>query len=344
MRDLLTDNEAARILGIRINKLYSIADFFDSDEDDDWALIEGEHFVFVQRGGEFRDRRFTEEGVEAIARYLERDHNGILSEVIEALTHRRRRRKRLLVKRRITQELIESGGIVRQIGNLAFVDMKTSRKILQTNGLGIRNAIHRLSHNDSLDGQEGIEIDKHFILMDDESKAWSQKGLASIALDMKENASISRSRKAWVEAVGEVVEDCFSRELRRIESAPNRIANAVRNARRASGNRCQLTGCARVRGRNLELHGHHLFDKSNRPDLADLHENILILEGNIHRDFHSWQGGSGCSPSDFLNYLNTARMDLVEASNARQVERQHEMTVRLIQLQRNWEGQHRYAS
>ena len=338
MRDLLTDNEAARILGIRINKLYSIVDFFDSDEDDDWDLVEGEHFVFVQRSGEFRDRRFTEEGVEAIARYLERAHNGILREVIEALTHRKRRRKRLLVKRRITQELIEPGAMVKQIGNLVFVDRKTTIKILQTNGLGINNAIHRLTRNDSLDGQEGIEIDKHFILMEDESKAWSQKGLASIALDMKEHSSISKSRKAWVEAVGEVVEDCFNRELRSIESAPKRIANVVRNAKRASGYRCQLTNIRRARGHKIELDGHHLFGKSNRPDLADLHDNILVLEGNIHSDFHSWQGGSGCTPSDFLNYLNTARMDLFESVNSRAVERYHRITKRLIRLQKNYGG------
>ena len=338
MRDLLTDQETAAILGIRMERLYKTVDFFDEFKEDEWDLVEDEHFVFVQKSGEFRERRFTEEGVEAIARYLERDHNGILGKVVEALTHRKRRRKRLLVKRRITQELIEAGGLVEHIGDLAFVNRRTTIKILQTNGLGLNNAVHRLTHNDSLDGHEGIEIEKHFILTDDESKAWSQKGLASIALDMKENSSISRSRKAWVEAVGEVVEDCFTRELKRIKSAPSRIANVVLNAKKSSGYRCQLTGSRKARGKQLDLDGHHLFDKSNRPDLADLHENILVVESHIHSDFHSWHGGSGCSPKDFLNYLNTARMDLLESVNSRAVERHYKITERLIKLQKNYEG------
>ncbi len=82
MQDLLTDKETARILKIRIEKLYQTVDFFDKYDDDDWDLIEHEHFEFVQRAGEFRSRRFTEEGVEAMARYLEKDEHGILGKVM----------------------------------------------------------------------------------------------------------------------------------------------------------------------------------------------------------------------------------------------------------------------
>ena len=73
--------------------------------------------------------------VEALARYYEKDQNGILSIVLEALTHRRRRRKKMLVSRRITQELIESKGLVETRGELAFVNKSTTIKILQTNAI-----------------------------------------------------------------------------------------------------------------------------------------------------------------------------------------------------------------
>ena len=134
---------------------------------------------------------------------------------MEMLTHRKRKRKQMLVSRRITQELIEANGIVHTSGELLFVDRRTSIKVLQTNGRGINNSITRLIRSDSLDGQEGLEIEKHFVLDEDGQKAWSQKGLASIAIDMKENASITKARRAWVSAVGEVVEECFKKELKR---------------------------------------------------------------------------------------------------------------------------------
>ena len=97
MRDLLTDRETAKILGKRIDTLYKTVDFFDRYDDDEWDLVEGENFEFVQKTGEIRERRFTEEGVEALARYFEAQMPGLLDGVLELLTHRRRKRKRMLV-------------------------------------------------------------------------------------------------------------------------------------------------------------------------------------------------------------------------------------------------------
>ena len=130
MRDLLTDRETAKLLKIKINTLYKTVDFFDKYDDDEWNLIEGEHFEYVQRRGELQERRFAEEGVEALAKYLEGENEGFLSKVVESLTHRKRKRKQLLVSRRITQELIEGDGLVDAIGHLLFVDRKTSINIL----------------------------------------------------------------------------------------------------------------------------------------------------------------------------------------------------------------------
>ena len=141
--------------------------------------------------------------------------------------------------------------------------------------------------------------------------------MASIAIDMKENAKITKCRRAWVSAVGEVVEDCFKKELKRLGSSDLRISKAIKHAKRAARDTCQVTGSRKARGGQLTLDGHHLFNKSSRPDLADLHDNILIVENSIHADFHCWQSrrGAKCEPKDFLKYLETARFDLVDPSN-----------------------------
>ena len=340
MRDLLTDKESAKILGKRIDTLYKTIDFFDADDKDEWELNEGEHFEFTTRSGEYRERRFYEEGVEALAEYFDRNTPGLIKIVAEALTHRRRRRKQMLVSRRITQELIETGSLLAVRGELGFVSRKTCINILQTNGRGINNSIERLCQTGLLDGEEGLEIEKHFLLSDEGEKIWSQKGLASMAVDMSNNSSITKARKAWVGAVGEVVEECFKTEIKRLEAAPLRIDKAVAKAKRAARDTCQVTGRRRARGRELSLDGHHLFDKSNRPDLADFHDNILVIESSIHSDFHGWQGRNGCEPKHFLQYSSEIRGDLFDSSNNRAMERFNSLTVRLIQLQKNYENNH----
>ena len=68
---------------------------------------------------------------------------------------------------------------------MLFVDRRTSVKVLQTNGLGLKNAVARLVKSDSLDGQEGLEIEKHFVLDESGEKAWSQKFARSHKIEPK---------------------------------------------------------------------------------------------------------------------------------------------------------------
>lgn len=69
LRDAFSFQETAKILGISAKKLDSICQFFDTHDDDEWELVEGEFFEYEP--GQARSRRFYEEGVMAIAKYLE---------------------------------------------------------------------------------------------------------------------------------------------------------------------------------------------------------------------------------------------------------------------------------
>jgi hypothetical protein len=89
-RDAFSDKEAAKMLGIPVTKLYRVCDFFDSDPDDEWDLIEEEFFEYEP--GQARKRRFYEEGVMAIAKYLEETEGGsFLARLKEFFTHHRAR-------------------------------------------------------------------------------------------------------------------------------------------------------------------------------------------------------------------------------------------------------------
>lgn len=76
--------------------------------------------------------------------------------------------------------------------------------------------------------------------------------------------------------------------------APAITAARVQAAKRAGG-RCELTG---VGGR---LDGHHLFDVSTFPFFATMARNIIMIDTDLHKEFHSWLGGTKawCTPIHF---------------------------------------------
>jgi len=186
MRDLLTDRETAKILGKRIDRLYRIVDEFDDNPHDEWILEEGVHFEYsgpsAPGSSGKRPRRFSEEGIEAIARYLEaNEKQGFLSWVRERLFQAKKKRKQLLVSRRITQEFLDAGGSIEIHGALAFVTRKSTVSILQTNHLGFNNSWERLRTAGVADGEESLEINKDFLEKDDRQLLLSQRGIAAVA-------------------------------------------------------------------------------------------------------------------------------------------------------------------
>ena len=344
MRDFLTDQETAKLLGKRIDQLYLIVDAFDAKPDDEWDLNEGEHFVYVSAAVDpygRRKRRFTEEGVEALAHYLEAtEARGFLKKILDRLTNWKMRRKQLLVSRRITQEFLTVSDALVFCSSRAFVPKKTAVAILQTNHKGLNNSWTRLRTAGQLTTGEAVELDRDFTLDDEKNLYLSEIGIARVAWDMKHNSTISQSRKAWMEAVGEVVERCFQAEVKHLLSAPKRIEDAVKKAKRAAKDRCEVTGQSKKAHTTLELDGHHLFDRRSRPDLADAITNILVLVPDLHSEFHSWKASPTCSPHDFIDFITTVRADLFDPVNSRAMARHQRLVHRLTLLHTNYEDNH----
>ena len=344
MRDFLTDQETAKLLGKRIDQLYTIVEAFDAIPDDQWDLKEGEHFEYVSVSVDAfgrRKRRFTEEGVTALANYLQATETpGLLRTILDKLTNWKTRRKQLLVSRRITQEFLTVGDSLIFRGNRAFVPKSTTVAILQTNHKGLNNAWGRLRTAGQLEGSEAVQLDHHFTIDEQKNLFFSEMGIARIAMDMRHNSTINQSRKAWMEAVGDVVERCFQAEVKHLLSAPKRIEDAVKKAKRAAKGRCEVTGKAQKAHSSQELDGHHLFDRRGRPDLADATTNILVLQPELHGEFHSWHGSASCCPQHFLDFLTTVRGDLFDPVNSRAMARHQRLVQRLTLLQANYENNH----
>jgi AraC-like DNA-binding protein len=341
-RDAFSDKEAAKMLGIPVGKLYRICDFFDSNSDDAWDLTEGDFFEYEP--GQARKRRFYEEGVMAIANYLEEtEGGGFLARLKEFFTHHRARVTRALVQRRIIQVTQDRSDLVIR-GDLVFLQQRSVVRVLGTNGKGMSGTLRRIEEESAgLDGAEGLEIDVHFADFEDaEGRHWSQRGIARLARTMQERGRITKARKAWVKAVADVAEDCFEVQRKVLESHEARVKAAMARARNKA-KACAVTQQKpNAADRNpIELEAHHLFDAASRPDLAAVDDNLLVISSALHRNFHKWMGSRPCEPKDFVDYL--LRNELTHfagspSTRARQEARQQQLIHRLEMLQARYEG------
>jgi uncharacterized coiled-coil protein SlyX len=339
---LLSDQETARILRINLRKLYRICAVFDARDDDEWDLIEGEHFEWVRKDVE--KRQFYEAGAVAIAKYLQEvETQGFLAslvdEVIEAFTHRRKRIRRHLVRRQVSIEF-SSLEDVTLTSDLVFLERPKIIRILRTNGKGLNASIKRIRDDDSLEGQIQLKPGQHYKIIEN-IQYWSQIGIVSIARDMSLNhGKRSRaSRKAWTDTVFEEIEDAIQEQRKYLESAEARINKAIDNAKKIANNTCQVTLKKRTPANPFDLHAHHLFDRYSRPDLADFLENLLVMHSEIHRGFHRWHGGESCEPKDFIEYLFHVESEKFET--ARSTRNLDALVIRLEKLQADFEDHYR---
>ncbi|ABB58337.1 hypothetical protein [Synechococcus elongatus] len=329
---LLTDDETAVALKISKSKLYKVCQKFDANLDDEWELNEGEHFEWITRG---KIRHFYEQGAVAIAKYLEvTEGNGILNRLIEFFTHRQQRIRRALVLRKIAQET--RSGSTAVVSDTLFFHRRSAISILGTNGKGINGAMDRIKKGGG--GYEGAEIliankDIAYIESDE---YFSNTGILKLSKDMKKSNK-NKSRQSWLEAVGDTIIDGVDYQYKLLMSQEQAITQAILNAKRLARNRCQVTGEVCGEGSQFDLHGHHIFCKSSRSDLATKIDNILVVKEEIHNSYHRWHTlryqSQPCTPESFIEYLQDVHSYLIDKPKSQK--RYLALIERLEQLQRD---------
>jgi hypothetical protein len=341
-RASFSDKETAKILNVTVVKLYRICKFFDLDPDDEWDLIQGEFFDYAP--GQAKKRRFYEEGVMAIAKYLEEtEGTSFLAKINEFFTHHRARVTRALVTRRIIQVTQDRSAFEIQ-GDLLFLDQRALVKVLGTNGRGMVNTIRRIEEECAEGKSQGLKKGEHFADFEGKDRRhWSQLGLVRLAKNMHEKGKISKARKSWVKAVEDVGQECLAAQLKFIESHEARIRAAKARARAKAAGRCTVTQQRQKQSDSnpIVLDVHHLFDAATRPDLAALDENLLVITSSLHSSFHQWMGSNPCTPEDFVDYLLTNELTCFQGSastQARQEQRLQKLIYQLEQLQSRFEG------
>lgn len=340
-RELLSDKETARILSISLKRLYKYCDKFDEFDDDEWDLVEGQHFEWVNKT--LRSRRFYEEGAMALAKYLQEEvastpFIGLFDAVAEKFTHRRKKTRQLLVRRRVISEMKDLEGVVVR-NNLVYLERRRVIRVLATNGKGLNAAFRREQDNDGLEGREPMRQGHHFDEIEGRQH-WSQIGIVQIAKNMSENLS-KKSRRAWTDAVAEVIEDAISDQKKYLDSFDLRVQKAMAKVKASAGSKCQVTLARRTAANPFDLHAHHLFDKSTRRDLADFTDNLLVIHEELHDGFHNWHGSAPCQPKDFIEYITT--VESWRFDTKRRKENLHLLINNLESLQRDFENRQRLA-
>ena len=114
----------------------------------------------------------------------------------------------------------------------------------------------------------------------------------------------------------------------------------MRRAKSHANGTCQVSGVRRTPANPFELDVHHLFDRAERPDLADFYDNLLVMHEDIHDGFHSWRRTKPCEPRHFAEYLTVAESH--RFTTPAKERRLHRLMIRLARLQHDFENHFRY--
>lgn len=56
---------------------------------------------------------------------------------------------------------------------------------------------------------------------------------------------------------------------------------------------CQISGRVFGPGAGIQAHAHHLMGKSENPHIAAEVENLVLLDGVVHQEYHAWAAKKG---------------------------------------------------
>lgn len=324
----IKSDELADALDIEVDQLYNICDFFDSDPNDSWELIEDFHFKW----GPLRSRIFSPEGAVEICNYLEenKEERPVLKRWKRWFLQRDRKLKGLMIAKRIQEiSALGDGQIVFQ-NSRAFLSPRACREVL---GLGkrqdvLRRAFEEIQRSENTE-IEILEIGSDFIKLDDKDNHYlSRSGLASVSKQLSIKLS-QKHRQEWVKVVAEYAPKALLTIEKYEEDRQVRIKQAMDSVRRRAKKRCQITD-RRQDAHGFDLEVHHLFDKKHHPQLADVELNLIAIASDVHLHFHQWMGGPHvpCTVEDMERYIAEFSSHLFSGDN---IEQATKVAIRLSQ-------------
>lgn len=303
-KEIFTIREAELIqwLSISHKRLDEIVSFFDADPNDDWDLVEGDDYQFVNK--EKKLRNFSPKGAFKIASYIEKNEKrGIFYKFKEFFTKHDQKIRRSLARKLIFAELIDSGEIQVYQG-VAMIHKQSLRRILETNGAKLNKTVNHLQQRTDKPLELGVDFYE-----DEKREFWfSESGIVMISKSMSETLT-NKSRQEMCKMIAmefplafkEIQENLDDDTKQKIE-----IEKAKKRAKTRDKNTCQVTGQKPDKDVQFNLAVHHLYSLQKYPHLATLDLNLVTIKEEIHQEFHGNLGGfhQPCTIEDFIEFLH----------------------------------------
>jgi hypothetical protein len=303
-KEIFTIREAELIqwLSISHKRLDEIVSFFDADPNDDWDLVEGDDYQFVNK--EKKLRNFSPKGAFKIASYIEKNEKrGIFYKFKEFFTKHDQKIRRSLARKSIFAELTDSGEIQVYQG-VAMIHKQSLRRILETNGSKLNKTVNHLQQRTDKPLELGVDFYE-----DEKREFWfSESGIVMISKSMSETLT-NKSRQEMCKMIAmefplafkEIQEHLDDDSKQKIE-----IEKAKKRAKTRDKNTCQVTGQKPDKDVKFNLAVHHLYSVQKYPHLATFDLNLVTIKEEIHQEFHGNLGGfhQPCTIEDFIEFLH----------------------------------------
>jgi hypothetical protein len=294
----ILDKELSEWLSITLTRLDDVIDYFDSDPNDDWDLVENEDYIFINK--KLKERRFSPKGALKIAAYFDHhEQRTIFYKIKDFITQHDERIRKALANRIIYEEL-SGNGKTETRNNRVLMHKQSLRRILETNGSRFNRSFNELQKS-----QMPLELDSDYAEI--ENNVWFfGSGAVRIAKDLGENLT-NKSRKKMCQVIGGRLEPV----LKQIETAQAKQQQQIDKAKAAARKRdkqtCQITKTKRNKEDKFNLEAHHLYCVKTYPHLATSLDNLISIRENIHQEFHSSMGGYNqpCTIQDFIDFIHT---------------------------------------
>jgi ribosomal protein S14 len=298
----IREAELIQWLSISHKRLDEIVSFFDADPNDDWDLVEGDDYQFVNK--EKKLRNFSPKGAFKIASYIEKNEKrGIFYKFKEFFTKHDQKIRRSLARKSIFAELTDSGEIQVYQG-VAMIHKQSLRRILETNGSKLNKTVNHLQQRTDKPLELGVDFYE-----DEKREFWfSESGIVMISKSMSETLT-NKSRQEMCKMIAmefplafkEIQEHLDDDTKQKIE-----IEKAKKRAKTRDKNTCQVTGQKPDKNNKFNLAVHHLYSAQKYPHLATLDLNLVTIKEEIHQEFHGNLGGfhQPCTIEDFIEFLH----------------------------------------
>ena len=300
----IKEDELAKALEIPLNRLDEVIEFFDADPDDEWVLKEHDHFVYINQ--QWGNRIFSTHGAFAIAKYLDtRQPKSIWDKIIEFVTHHRERIRNAFVHKTVHEN---SSSLTRRNGRY-FLSKKDTVAILGTSYARLNKAFEDIKRS-----ERPLEIFVDFDQIDG-TRYYSLSGFYRISRNLSQSLT-SKDRQEWCKAVDIAGKEALKAITAARENREKQISRAMKRARKRDSETCQITLTKKSKhDHGFQIASHHVFSSHHYPHLAAVEDNIITLRGEVHDEFHSWNGGSKnpCTVDDLIQFVCERYPDHPEA-------------------------------